>query len=151
MPNRHIISRAHQQAYFGRTGITFSDRLAAGCLRKQPAGGKEAGGCLFFQPTQWLAPICGLRSQESVRINRQLRSPISLRGHLAPLSRRSYQPENRLSSVSRPFLNVSGTASPLSTRARISPNNNDRPGQARLRMDYALAGGIEREGEVGSD
>jgi len=35
------------------------------------------------------------------------------RGHLAPLSRRPYQPENRFSSVSRPFLNVSGAASPL--------------------------------------
>src|SRR6185369_11565472 len=52
-------------------------------------------------------------------MNRQWRSPFSLRGYLAPLSRRLYQPENRFSSVSRPFHNVSGAASPSFEGARI--------------------------------
>jgi len=94
-------------------GFEISDRLAAGCLRKQPAGGEGTGGYLFFWSARRTNRLCRYRSQKSVRINRQLRSPISFRGHLAPLSRRPYQPENRFSSVSRPFLNVSGAASPL--------------------------------------
>jgi len=92
-------------------GFEISDRLAAGRLRKQPAGGEGTGGYLFFWSARRTNRLCRYRSQKSVRINRQLRSPISFRGHLTPLSRRSYQPENRFSSVSRPFLNVSGAAS----------------------------------------
>ena len=59
-------------------------------------------------------------------MNRQLRSPFSFRGYLAPLSRRLYQPENRFSSVSRPFHNVSGAAS------RRNPGTNPRATLARI-------------------
>jgi hypothetical protein len=88
--------------------LTFFDRLAAGCLRKQPTGGEGNRRLAVLE-----------KILKKFRINRQLRSPIFFRGHLTPLSRRSYQPENRFSSVSRPFLNVSGAASLLSTQARI--------------------------------
>ena len=55
----------------------FANRLAVGCLYKQPTGVvQETSGCLFFQPHNGLRR-CGLRSQKSVRINRPLRSPIS--------------------------------------------------------------------------
>jgi len=111
----------------------FQDRRAAGCLRKQPAGGcRKQAAVYFFSPHRVL---CELRSQKSFRINRPLRSPISFYGYLPPLSRRSYQPENRFSSVSRPLLNVSGAASPLRPNELhgrgFHQTNNDRPGQAR--------------------
>src|ERR1700676_78544 len=41
-------------------------------------------------------------------MNRQLRPPVSFRGHLTPLSRRSYQPENRFSSCPALFSMSSG-------------------------------------------
>ena len=72
-----------------------------------------------------------------------------LHGNLTPHSRRSYQPENRFSSVSRPFLNISGAASRLRPGALLrtapsspsadSPNNNDRPAQARTTFGLCAA------------
>ena len=77
---------------------------------------KKTGGCLFVQPAQALAPVRTPVSEkvlEEVPNQPSMPSPVFFRGHLAPLSRRPYQPENRFSSVSRPLLNVSGAASPL--------------------------------------
>ena len=111
------------ERHFGRTGaVRQGFRIVSRWTAyvSNPPGVKKTGGWRSWK-----------RSWKRFRINRQLRSPIFFRGHLTPLSRRSYQPENRFSSVSRPFLNVSGAASPLSKRARISPNCNDRPAQAR--------------------
>jgi len=129
------------EAHFGCTGAVrygFSDRLAVGCLRKQPTGGDENRR---------------LGSQKSVRINLQSRSPISFRGHLMPLSRRSYQPENRFPSVSRPFLNVSGAASPL--RPGTSPElrwrgftKQQRSACGGSNYDWIMRVGAERGAEL---
>jgi len=127
--------------YFGQ------DRLAVGCLYKQPTGVvQEAGGCLFFQPSQATSSCAG-SGLRKVRINRPLRSPISFYGYLAPLSRRLYQPENRFSSVSRPLLNVSGAASPLFARTRIPLTTAIGLRRLELRLDYAGEGGELRGAE----
>src|SRR5260221_2090012 len=114
-------------------GFEFSIVSRRAAYVSNPPGGVENRRLSIFSARTSTSARASLRSQESVRINRQLRSPISFRGYLAPLSRRLDQPENRFSSVSRPLLNVSGAASPrqLTPRTRISPNNNDRPAQAR--------------------
>jgi hypothetical protein len=102
-----------------------------------PPGVKKTGGWRSWK-----------RSWKRFRINHQLRSPIFFRGHLAPLSRRPYQPENRFSSVSRPFLNVSGAAS------RLRPGTNPElrwRGFTKLRRSARpgfTAGWIMREGVV---
>ena len=117
----------------------------AAYINNPPEWCRKEAAVYFFSPHRVL---CGLRSQKSFRINRPLRSPISFYGYLPPLSRRSYQPENRFSSVSRPSLNVSGAASPL------CPNELRGRGfhqtttiglrRLELRLDYAGEGGEER-------
>ena len=109
----------------------FFNRLAVGCLRKQPTGvGRKR------------AAYQSLKSGESA--GNQL-SPISSCGNLAPLSRRLYLPENRFSSVSRPFYNVSWTASPLFYDGRgfhLTTTISLR--RLVLRFDYARGGGERR-------
>ena|SRR5258708_2763611 len=94
--------------------MTFSDRLTVGCLVSNPPGGRKQAAVYFFSPHKRLAPV---RTPVSEKCPNQPAIALSyfLCGHLAPLSRRPYQPENRFSSVSRPLLNVSGAASPRFT------------------------------------
>ena len=96
-----------------------------------PPGVKKIGGCLFFQPAQALAPVRTPVSEKVYEstVNCALLFPFTVtlrRFHDACINQ-------RIDSLPCPalFLNVSGAASPLSTRARISPNCNDRPAQAR--------------------
>jgi hypothetical protein len=65
-------------------------------------------------------------------------SPSSFRGHLAPLSRRPYQPGNRFSSVSRPFLNVSGAASPRQPTPRTRIHQTTTIGLRRLNYVWIM-------------
>jgi len=111
--------------------LIVSRRAAYEC---NPPGGEGNRRLSIFSAAQALAPV---RTPVSEKCPNQpsSRSPISFYGYLPPLSRRSYQPENRSSSVSRPLLNVSGAASPLGPhglRGRgFHQTTNDRPGQAR--------------------
>ena len=84
--------------------MKFSDRLAVGGVRTHPTG---------VEGNRRLAVLEKVPNEPSIALS------FSFRGYLAPLSRRLYQPENRFSSVSRPFHNVSGAASPSFEGARI--------------------------------
>src|SRR5579872_3358745 len=99
------------------------DRLAAGCLDKQPTG---------------VVKEQAAEVSEKVPNQLQLLSPISC----VVTSRRfrDARINQRIDSLPcpAPFLNFSEAASPLHSgtnprvpRTRISPNNNDRPAQAR--------------------
>src|SRR6185295_14364196 len=127
------------ETHFGCAVLTFSIVSRRAAYVSHPPGVKKTGGCLFFQPTQATSSCAssGLRKVlEEVPNQPSMPSPIFFRGHLAPLSRRPYQPENRFSSVSRPFLNVSGAASPFFTRTRIPLTTTIGLARLELRLDY---------------
>ena len=64
-----------------------------GLLSKQPTGGKEAGGCLFFQPAQATSSCAdsGLRKVYESTVNRALLFPFTVtlrRSHDACINQR---------------------------------------------------------------
>jgi hypothetical protein len=144
------LSRGCGTAVSGKTlvlcGMKCSDRLAAGGLRKLPAGGEENRRLFICSARTGTSAGADSGLRKSIRINRQ--NPLLF--PYAVTLRRSHDAciNQRIDSLPCPalFLNVSGAASPFFRRARISPNNNDRPAQPRTTVGLCGNGlGVARE------
>jgi hypothetical protein len=133
----------------GRQG--FSDRLAVGCLRKQPTGGEENRRLAVLEKVLEKVP-----NQPSIALSYFPFAVTSRRSRDVRINQRI-----RFSSVSRPFRNVSGAASPLHSGSllRATPKFHGRGfyqtttiGLRRLELRWIMREGMEGDGEfeVGS-
>ena len=130
-----------RRTHFGRAILTFFDRLAAGCLRKQPTGGEENRRLSIFSAhtTACACASSGLRKGPGRGSESTVNCALLFSFAVTSRHFRDVRINQRIDSLPCPALfsmfpgrqAASPRDEPPSAADADSPNYNDRPAQAR--------------------